>query len=76
MGLAVLLAAAPATVVTPAAVVTGLAVLVAGTVYARRPPSPYLGRAADVLDLVLVVSVVPVACAVLGLYARVRQLGV
>lgn len=55
-------------------VALALMVVIAGTTYARRPPSPYLGRAADILDLVLVVSVVPVACAVLGLYARVRGL--
>ena len=36
----------------------------------RRAPAPYLGRAADLLDTALVVSVVPVACAVLGLYGR------
>jgi hypothetical protein len=47
-------------------------VIIAGTTYARRPPSPYLGRAADLLDMALVISVVPVAAAVLGLYAKVR----
>jgi len=46
----------------------------AGTRYAGRAPSPYLGRAADLLDALCVVSVLPVACAVLGLYAQVRHL--
>ncbi|HET8660651.1 MAG TPA: type VII secretion integral membrane protein EccD [Micromonosporaceae bacterium] len=55
-----------------AAVALGLAAVLAGATYARRPPSPYLSRAADLADLVLVVSVVPVACAVLGLYGLVR----
>jgi type VII secretion integral membrane protein EccD len=55
------------------AVVAGLAlaallVAVAGARYAGRAPSPYLGRAADLLDALCVVSVVPVACAVLDLY--------
>ncbi|MFC0533441.1 type VII secretion integral membrane protein EccD [Phytohabitans kaempferiae] len=51
-----------------------LASVAAGVRYAQRPPSPYLGRAADVLDTVLVVCVVPLACGVLGLYAAVRDL--
>jgi len=55
-----------------AAVVVGLLVVVAGTTYSRRAPSPYLGRAADLLDTLLVVSVVPIAAAVLDLYAKVR----
>ncbi|HEX5596542.1 MAG TPA: type VII secretion integral membrane protein EccD [Micromonosporaceae bacterium] len=46
----------------------------AGAAYSRRPPTPYLARTADLLDSVLIVSVVPVACAVLGLYARARGL--
>lgn len=55
-------------------VAAGLVIVAAGTAYAKRPPSPYLGRAADLLDTALIVSVVPIACAVLGLYARVRGL--
>jgi type VII secretion integral membrane protein EccD len=51
-----------------------LLIVAAGAVYSRRPPSPYLARAADLLDTVLLISVVPVACAVLGLYARARGL--
>ncbi|MEU5789188.1 type VII secretion integral membrane protein EccD [Micromonospora purpureochromogenes] len=46
----------------------------AGTTYARRPVSPYVGRVADLTDTALVVSVVPVACAVLGLYDAARGL--
>jgi len=49
-------------------------VLWAGATYAKRPPSPYLGRAADLLDVVLTVSVIPIGCAVLDLYATVRGL--
>ncbi|MFB9238515.1 type VII secretion integral membrane protein EccD [Plantactinospora siamensis] len=51
-----------------------LLVVAAGATYARRPPTPYLARAADLTDTALVVSVVPVACAVLGLYGRARGL--
>ncbi|WP_433530218.1 type VII secretion integral membrane protein EccD [Micromonospora sp. CA-263727] len=51
-----------------------LLVVAGGTTYARRPVSPYVGRLADLTDTVLVVSVVPIACAVLGLYERARGL--
>jgi hypothetical protein len=51
-----------------------LVIITAGATYAKRAPGPYLGRAADLVDTALVVSVVPVACAVLGLYGRARGL--
>ncbi|SCL62260.1 type VII secretion integral membrane protein EccD [Micromonospora citrea] len=54
--------------------VLALVAVVAGTMYARRPVSPYVGRVADLADTALVVSVVPVACAVLDLYERARGL--
>ena len=58
-------------------VLAGAAVVVllatAATAHRRRP-SPYLGRLADVLDIVSVVALAPVACAVLNLYAFVRGL--
>ncbi|MEU6205642.1 type VII secretion integral membrane protein EccD [Micromonospora musae] len=59
-----------------AAAGVALAVLAvsAGTTYARRPVSPYLGRVADLADTAFVVAVVPVACAVLDLYERARGL--
>ncbi|GIJ53871.1 type VII secretion integral membrane protein EccD [Virgisporangium aurantiacum] len=55
-----------------ALVVVGLAL--AGARYRRRSPSPYLGRAADILDTLCLVSVVPLAAAVLNLYAAMRGL--
>ncbi|MFG3708432.1 type VII secretion integral membrane protein EccD [Micromonospora sp. NPDC047670] len=51
-----------------------LLAVAAGTTYARRPVSPYVGRVADLADTALVVSVVPVTCAVLDLYERARGL--
>jgi type VII secretion integral membrane protein EccD len=61
-------------VLAGAAVVALLAT--AATAHRRRPgSSPYLGRAADILDIVSVVALAPVACAVLNLYALVRGLG-
>ncbi|WP_173078107.1 type VII secretion integral membrane protein EccD [Phytohabitans rumicis] len=55
-------------------VLAALVIVAAGAAYAERPPSPYLGRAADIFDTVMVVSVVPIACAVLDLYAKARAL--
>jgi type VII secretion integral membrane protein EccD len=55
-------------------VVLALITVVAGATWSRRPPSPYLGRAADLLDTLVVVSVIPVACAVVGLYSAVSTI--
>jgi type VII secretion integral membrane protein EccD len=65
----------PATLAVVAGSLT-LAVLcvVAGLRYRDRPPGPYLGRLADLLDALCVISVIPLACAVLGLYGAVRGL--
>ena len=57
-----------------AGLVLALVTVAAGASYSHRPPGPYLGRAADIIDVTMVVSVVPVACAVLGLYGRARGL--
>jgi type VII secretion integral membrane protein EccD len=57
---------------TVGGLVLALLTAATGATYSRRPPTPYLGRAADLVDTLMVVSVVPVACGVLGLYARVR----
>jgi len=51
-----------------------LTLTAAGATYSHKPAGPYLGRAADLLDTALVVAVVPIACAVLGLYARAGAL--
>ncbi|MEV0721258.1 type VII secretion integral membrane protein EccD [Micromonospora purpureochromogenes] len=59
---------------TVGGLLVALTAVAAGTTYARRPVSPYVGRVADLTDTALVVSVVPVACAVLGLYDAARGL--
>ncbi|MEU4618444.1 type VII secretion integral membrane protein EccD [Actinoplanes sp. NPDC023801] len=56
------------------AVVVALITVAVGARYADRPPSPYLGRAADIVDALIVISVIPVACAVTGLYGAVSGL--
>ncbi|MEV0396078.1 type VII secretion integral membrane protein EccD [Polymorphospora rubra] len=76
LGAALAAAADPAVglVVLAGGVPVALLTVIAGATYARRPPSPYLGRAADLLDTATVLCLVPVACAVLGLYGRARDL--
>ncbi|WP_326549889.1 type VII secretion integral membrane protein EccD [Micromonospora sp. NBC_01813] len=52
----------------PVAGVLALVTVAVGGRYAAGEPSPYLSRAADILDTAAVVSLIPVAGAVLGLY--------
>ncbi|MGN9917944.1 type VII secretion integral membrane protein EccD [Micromonospora palomenae] len=74
VGLAVGAGAAGLLALTVGGLLVALTAVAAGTTYARRPVSPYVGRVADLTDTALVVSVVPVACAVLGLYDAARGL--
>ncbi|MER7002294.1 type VII secretion integral membrane protein EccD [Dactylosporangium sp. NPDC000555] len=55
-------------VVAASVPLVALIVAVAGARAAVGPASPYVGRGADLLDTLCVVAVVPLACAVLGLY--------
>jgi type VII secretion integral membrane protein EccD len=64
----------PSLGVTGGLVGVGLGAVLAGATYRRRAPGPYLGRTADILDALCVTSVIPIACAVLGLYGRMRGL--
>ncbi|WP_199434200.1 type VII secretion integral membrane protein EccD [Qaidamihabitans albus] len=54
--------------------VSGLAVA-AGLSHSGRPPSPFFGRYAELLEVAIVLVCVPVLCAVLGLYGIMRGLG-
>ena len=58
------------------ALLVALGTVAAGATWTRRPPSPYLGRTADVLDTLAVVAVIPVACAVIGLYGMASSLSI
>jgi type VII secretion integral membrane protein EccD len=60
--------------VTGIALVLAVITVTAGATYSHRPPSPYLGRTADLIDTLVVVSVIPIACAVVGLYAAVGNI--
>ncbi|MBO4209862.1 type VII secretion integral membrane protein EccD [Micromonospora echinofusca] len=52
----------------------GAGVSAAGLVYSRRRPSPYLGRAADILDVLAIMALIPLACAVLGVFGAIQGL--
>ncbi len=56
------------------AVVLALIVVLAGQTWSRTAPSPYVGRLADLFDLIVVISVVPVAAWVLDVYGRIQGL--
>ncbi|MEV6306271.1 type VII secretion integral membrane protein EccD [Actinoplanes sp. NPDC051861] len=56
------------------ATLVSLLIVVAGATYAARPPSPYLSRAADLLDATAVIAVIPTACFVAGLYTAILDL--
>ncbi|GAB3160487.1 type VII secretion integral membrane protein EccD [Micromonospora sonneratiae] len=47
-------------------------VLAAGLVYSRRAPSPYLGRAADIIDVVAIMALIPLACGVAGVFSAIQ----
>ncbi|MFI7596750.1 type VII secretion integral membrane protein EccD [Actinoplanes sp. NPDC049681] len=59
-----------------AGLLLALATVAAGATWSRRAPSPYLGRAADLLDSLAVVAVIPVACSVVGLYGLVSSISI
>jgi type VII secretion integral membrane protein EccD len=56
------------------AVVLALIVVLAGQTFSRTAPSPYVGRFADIFDMLVVVSVVPVAAWVLNVYGTISSL--
>ncbi len=60
--------------VLPVLVLLAVLVCAATLVFSRRAPSPYLGRLADVFDVVLTLSVGPLTAAVLGLFQVMRGL--
>ncbi|WP_189170961.1 type VII secretion integral membrane protein EccD [Pilimelia anulata] len=74
VGLGLAAGAGPVALGLLAAVLPAAAVAAMLLGAAERPVSPYLGRLADLLDTAALVSIVPVACAVLGVYGQVRVL--
>lgn len=44
----------------------------AGVVYSKKNPSPYLGRFADIVDVLAILTLIPLACYLVGFYTYVR----
>jgi type VII secretion integral membrane protein EccD len=62
------------TTLTAAAVSLAATAVAAGLVYSSRRAQPVLARLGDVAEVLAVVSIVPVACGVLGVYSHIRGL--
>lgn len=45
-----------------------------GILYSKRAPSPYIGRIADIVDILMIVAVVPLASTAIGLFTFFRGL--
>jgi hypothetical protein len=77
-GLALLAVAAgqgKAILITLAPLAAGAAILIgAGTWLPAHRPSPFWGRAAELTDMLLVTSLVPLALGVAGVFGRIRGL--
>jgi type VII secretion integral membrane protein EccD len=55
-------------------VMASASVLIAGLLYSRRAPSPYMGRLADILDVLAIIALMPTAGIVVGLYSYIQDL--
>lgn len=55
-------------------VAAGLGVAAAGLLYSRKAPSPYLGRLGDIVEVVAVLALVPLAAYLTGLFGYVQDL--
>ena len=56
-----------------AAVIAAVA-LTSGLVFGRRAPSPYVGRTGDILDVIAIMALIPLACTVIGIFDAIRGL--
>lgn len=60
--------------VVPLLVLGSIAVLALGRYLIANRPTPYMGRIADLLDVLLIVVIVPMCALVIGLYGYLRGL--
>ena len=65
----------PFLIAIPVLLAAATLVVLCGLRYSTRVPSPYIGRYAELLEVAVVLAVVPVVCAVLGLYGLARGWG-
>ncbi|MGH3762643.1 type VII secretion integral membrane protein EccD [Actinophytocola sp.] len=59
----------------PVLLLAGAVVALLGLLHSTRKPSPYLGRYAEIVEVLVMLAILPVLCSVLGLYGYVRGLG-
>jgi type VII secretion integral membrane protein EccD len=59
----------------PGLLLVAVLTCIGSLVFSRRPPSPYLGRLADIADVLLTLAAGPLAAGVLGLFHAMRGLG-
>jgi hypothetical protein len=57
-----------------AVILVAALVLAAGLVYSRRSPSPYLGRIADIVDVLAIMALIPLAAAAIGVFHAIQGL--
>jgi len=55
-------------------VAVALIVVIAGQAWSNRPPSPYVGRMADLFEMLIVVSVIPATLWVLDVFDRIQAI--
>jgi hypothetical protein len=53
-------------------VIVGGLLLAAGLAYSRVAPSPYVGRTADILDVIAIMALLPLAAGVVGVYQALQ----
>jgi hypothetical protein len=46
--------------------------LLAGLAYSRERPSPYIGRIGDVVDVLVIMALIPLACAATGVFHAIQ----
>ena len=63
------------TLVLPAVLAVAAIAITMGMWLPGNKPSPFWGRAGDIIDMIAVVALVPLALAVLGVYSAIRGLG-
>ncbi|WP_350279204.1 type VII secretion integral membrane protein EccD [Kribbella sp. HUAS MG21] len=65
----------PVSLVVPSMLLLAAITIFCGLRYSTKLPSPYLSRYAEILEVLVTLALIPLACSVLGLYAVVRGWG-
>jgi hypothetical protein len=61
-------------IIAVGSVAVALIIVVAGQAWSNKPPSPYVGRLADLFEMLIVVSVIPAALWVLDVFDKIQQI--